>query len=431
MNTLQKIYESTIREQISFQKIGTELIQRKLKKQGVSLNQEQLKKIENLLENIRKDEKSICIELDEVSDNSVKDLSLDLSDPEELKKIFTRISENIEKTFPELVSKMTERLLKALEQSASSMLEEHREVRERFEANINLDWKKPLNLMEMFLVIVFEAGEDFNREFRTVAARRHDFVFEALTRLHARGCQIASEVLTLLRSGYADGAHARWRTLYEVAIAAQFIAKHGNGIAEQYLLHDAIESGNVARKYQEHCLALKHKPIPKKELGKINAVNDALVKRFGASFKGDYGWAASAVGKDHPKFSDVEQNIGLQHWRPYYRMASHNIHANPKGVFFKLGLIPGYKEVLLAGPSNTGFADPGHGTVLSLLQLAATLLLTRSNLDRLVLCNILVKLEKEIGDAFLKVQSSVERRERTFVAGKTRRQRKRRGIAKR
>lgn len=53
-------------------------------------------------------------------------------------------------------------------------------------------------------------------------------------------------------------------------------------------------------------------------------------------------------------------------------MASDNIHANPKGVFFKLG-IPVESEVLLAGPSNAGLADPGHGAAPSLARVTAAL----------------------------------------------------------
>jgi len=53
-------------------------------------------------------------------------------------------------------------------------------------------------------------------------------------------------------------------------------------------------------------------------------------------------------------------------------MASHNVHANPKGVFFKLGMLA-ESQVLLAGPSNAGLADPGHGAALSLSRVTAAL----------------------------------------------------------
>lgn len=89
-------------------------------------------------------------------------------------------------------------------------------------------------------------------------------------------------------------------------------------------------------------------------------------------------------------------------------MVSQNVHANPKGVFFRLGLYPEGQDILLAGPSNTGLADPGHGTAISLGQITVALLSTRPNIDRLVICNILVRLMGEIGEEFLAVQRFLE-----------------------
>ncbi len=40
----------------------------------------------------------------------------------------------------------------------------------------------------------------------------------ALLMLHARTCLVASELETMIRCGYADGAAARWRTLHEMAV---------------------------------------------------------------------------------------------------------------------------------------------------------------------------------------------------------------------
>lgn len=71
-------------------------------------------------------------------------------------------------------------------------------------------WHKPLALLEMLLATALEAGDDFNREFRPRVVERDDYVFEVLTRLHARTCQLTSEILVLLKSGHADGAHARF-----------------------------------------------------------------------------------------------------------------------------------------------------------------------------------------------------------------------------
>ena len=88
-------------------------------------------------------------------------------------------------------------------------------------------------------------------------------------------------------------------------------------------------------------------------------------------------------------------------FRAHYRMASHNVHANPKGVFFRLGT-KGESQVLLAGPSNAGLADPGHGAPLPLARITVALAgLQQPTLDNNVALQITVQLVDEIGEAFI------------------------------
>jgi hypothetical protein len=57
-------------------------------------------------------------------------------------------------------------------------------------------------------------------------------------------------------------------------------------------------------------------------------------------------------------------------------------------------------QVLLAGPSNAGLADPGGGAALSLTQVSTTLGLLQPTFDNNVGLQILVQLAGEIGGAF-------------------------------
>ena len=76
---------------------------------------------------------------------------------------------------------------------------------------------------------------------------------------------------------------------------------------------------------------------------------DVALKKYGSGFRNPYGWAAGASGKKSPTFADIEHSVKLDHFRPYYKLASHGVHANPKGAFFRLGALS--EEVPLAGPS--------------------------------------------------------------------------------
>ena len=217
--------------------------------------------------------------------------------------------------------------------------------------------------------------------------------------------------MVLLKSGFADGAHARWRSLHEIAVVASFIKKHGNGVAERYLLHNYIESYKAASLHRKYYEVLDDEPISQDEYDSVKAMHDELVARFGSSYKNNYGWAASALNKENPTFSDIEVNSGLDHLRPYYKLASHNVHANPKGISFKLGLLGNTQNILLAGPSNYGFTDPAHGTAISLGQITINLITTKPTIDNFVLSKILLKFESEIGEEFLKVQKEIEDRD--------------------
>ena len=126
-----------------------------------------------------------------------------------------------------------------------------------------------------------------------IKAQNH--VFDVLTRLHARACQIAFEVLVLLKNGFADGAHARWRSLHEVTVVASFIKTHGDEVAERYLLHDNIELYKAAELHQKHYAILGEEPIPDDEYNSIKVIRDELIDCFGTPYKNNYGWASSVL----------------------------------------------------------------------------------------------------------------------------------------
>jgi hypothetical protein len=233
MRIIQDIFESVIQEQLTFHKIGTTIIKRKLESKGITLTGKQLSEIETKLRNF--EEGSIIIDIDEnqfsvfgakSGDDPSTGLRISLSDSEtDIDEILNQFSEKLKDLIPAIVDKISELILEKLKQDAPLMLKDKQRERKSFGSRLVRVWRKPLDLLEMFLVITLEAGDEFNKEFRPTASKEKDYVFEVLTRLHARACQIVSEILTLLRSGHADGAHARWRSLHEIAVVGFLIIK--------------------------------------------------------------------------------------------------------------------------------------------------------------------------------------------------------------
>lgn len=280
----------------------------------------------------------------------------------------------------------------------------------RFARRLENRWYEPLSLLRMLVTITTEFGS-------LTSERLHEEnptseLFGMQIRLHARGCQISREVIALLQGGFADGAMARWRTLHEIAIVSMLLSDGGDALAERYRLHEVIESRRAALEYQANAQRLGLDPLESKDLENLEKERAHLVQRFGKSFGESYGWAAAHLGVSSPKLTDIERAAGVDHLRPYYRMASHGVHANPKGAFFRLGIL-GEIDLMLAGASNYGLTDPGHSVAISLGHLNSALAMSSINFDGLVMMKLSLQLSELIGEAFIAVQLEMEREEST------------------
>lgn len=284
------------------------------------------------------------------------------------------------------------------------MLNERHNLSEEFIKRNISRWKDGFDLLETLIVVCTEAGEDFNKSYRPEAAETNDLVFDLVVRHHARACHISQEILCLLKSGYADAAHARWRALHEVTATALFIAKHGMECAERFYYHEVVDSydGMLEHKKYEH--RLQEKAASQQEIDDCKIEYDLLIKKYGKKFGGHYGWA-SYLFPNHRRvgFAAIEKNVELDHMRPYYKWASQNIHSGSKGTAQRLGLCEANEDILLVGQSNSGMTDPAHATAINLCQITIALLMLDSNIDHVVIMKIIADYENEVGQAFLSV----------------------------
>ena len=306
----------------------------------------------------------------------------------------------IEKTTPEAVKIIKESLMN----SAQEMLRERRKLSEEFEQRNIERWKEAFDILETHIVICTEAGEEFNNSYRSEAVENDDIVFDIIVRHHARACHISQEILCLLKSGFADAAHARWRALHEVTATALFIAKHGKECAERFYYHDVVDSyvGMLEHKKYEH--RLQEKAPSQGKIDECKVEYDALIQKYGKKFADHYGWASYLFPSNRRVgFAAIEKDVELDHMRPYYKWASQNIHSGSKGMRNRLGLCEAKEDILLVGQSNSGMTDPAHATAISLSQITIDLLMLKPNLDHVIIMNIILDYEKEVGQSFLKV----------------------------
>jgi len=400
MYGLQKIFDQTIEKHI--QEIQKNLVTQKFKEYGIVLNKRQLALVLSSVSGeyqLDLTTAQINAARKATGRDSFTDIRIDFTQ-HEIDEATQKFSSLLSGAIPKSVDETANSLVRLLKKEAHAQWKFSAKMGAAFQRKLERIWKKPLQLFEIYITIIKHAAIRF-AEVYVPSSEEEESVYDVVIKLHARACQIALEVAELLKSGFADGAHARWRTLHEVVTVAVFIQKHGADCAEKYLLHEAIETYKAAEQYQQYCAIIGYKAFNKRTMKRFRAEYEAAITRFGKSFKSQYGWAAVTLGNPSPTFADLEKTVGLDKLRPYYRMASHNVHANAKGITHRLGLIP-WMDDRLDGPTEVGLADPLNGTSLSLLQITSTFLPMMPSIDLLALNAVLLKLHKQIGEESVK-----------------------------
>jgi hypothetical protein len=295
-----------------------------------------------------------------------------------------------------------ESYLNLLEMNGQRWVAESGKYHGEFAERLAERWGQGLDFCELVRQVSLEAGAEYHAKHRGDGLLRH----EVLARLHARACLVAGEIVALLRLGYASGAHARWRALHEVAVVAWFLAAGDEELSQRYRQYEHVESLAAARDYQRNAEALGYELLSLEEIEELEVTVEELCRSYGPLFKKPYGWSAQHFGHAL-EFRKIEEAVNLAHLRSYYRMASYPIHAGPKGITFDIGLM-GHAEVMLAGPSNAGLADPGHSMCISLTQVTIALLNQTPGVRSSVTLRVLLELTDLAGDALIAAHNKLE-----------------------
>lgn len=314
---------------------------------------------------------------------------------------------DIEQLIADVTPEAVDLIKGTLQKSAKKMLKERRALARGFEKRNIKRWSKAFDLLETHIVICTEAGEEFNSSYRSTAVENKNLVFDIVVRHHARACHIAQEILCLLKSGFADAAHARWRALHEVNATAMFIAKHGKDCAERFYFHDIVDSYDGMLEHKKYEDRLQEKAPTQEEIDSCKIEYDKVILRYGKKFGDHYGWASN-IFPNHRRvgFTAIEKDVGLDHMRPYYKWASQNVHSGSKGMRNRLGLCEAKEDILLVGQSNSGMTDPSHATAISLYQITSTLLVLEPTFDHIVLMKIMDEYQENVGNAFLEIDKN-------------------------
>jgi len=225
MRRLQDLFEKRIQEQIEFASFAADILQAELGKKGIQLTTAQKTQlIKGLKERVEKDDlgEGVSIQIDDAGNLQVakesgnSEFEIDISEGAETK--VNKILEDLPSILNESADAECDILLKDIRRRKNALLRDAQKNQKRFSKHLNKRWGEVLVLLELFVLVSQEIGAEFNESIRNNAEKEISPRFEMLSRSHARSCQVALEILTLLQNGFADGAHARWRTLHEIAV---------------------------------------------------------------------------------------------------------------------------------------------------------------------------------------------------------------------
>lgn len=298
---------------------------------------------------------------------------------------------------------------RTLIETAPDMLADRRKERAGFERRNFQRWRKAFDLIETIWVSCEELGRAFNQHHRPIAVSEQDYVFEAMTHLHAKALLVTSEMICLLKGGFADGALTRWRTLYEVNVIAALIRQEGQDLALRYLAHSRVQAWNHAQ----------DDPIETDEAAeeqqRLKAEADHAIEMFGPDLNRRNGWACALTGQKNPTFERMAELAGKTDEKSFYQHASLHVHGNHRGLDELLGMCEAQENLLLVGPSNSGLVGPLTLAAFSMVESTSMLLLTKPNFDHIAFVNTLWRMAKRMN----KLASGIERR--TFEAARKRR----------
>jgi Family of unknown function (DUF5677) len=397
---------SKIEEDLLF--LLSKLIFNKLLKFDITLNDQQFSELKESISTIENLEK-ITINLNHDQIQHLKEKQgVDENSIIEFveQKILTVLQYVNESLIPDIQTRGADSLLNSWKLKAPNILQKRRKKCKIFEQSVYDNWGKAIDLLEILISVCMEAGSDF-QETCDETTEKDLLTIHAVSLLHGRACQLALEILTLMKSGWADGALARWRTLHEIVVTAIFIIEKGSDTAERYIAHTTIASYRQAKTYQEHYQSLGYEDLTE-QYNHLKLMRDKLCEEFGKNFDSDNGWASQALSIDRPQFKHIEEHVKLEHLRPFYRQASNAVHAGFKSVIHGIGIPHPRESMVFVGSTIFGLADPGQDMAISIGLITVNLLNLNPNFDRLAIITAINKLIPEIKDEFIKTNKFIK-----------------------
>lgn len=320
------------------------------------------------------------------------------------------VTEDMPSILREVIDSSAKDLLRSLIADWPAQRSWERETKQGFQERLEERWGSGFDILRMLYTIAQEMGSEAHQRAKRSRAKKNRTLRDTLIQLHVRACQVVAEIICLMENGFADGAMARWRTLHEIVIVAAVIAKHGEGLAERYRAHEYVEAKRAMDRFRASHAALGYRPPSARSIAKVERDFSAMLARYGHGFGSEYGWAADHLKQKKPRFVDLLAEAGKLEMRSYYAMASYNVHAGPKGIAFRLGVLQGPGQPMgLSGASNVGFVEPAQNAAFDLVFITSLIVGPVPRFDQAIELNLLVILRNRIAGELGKSHRAIVR----------------------
>lgn len=321
-------------------------------------------------------------------------------------KMQEELEDALSSVIPEMLSKVAEDIGEHLTDQIFNHAKELTKVHaDRIESVLRL-WGPAVEQLEILRHLVLEWS--FKAQEKRQGTYSHPNTAFALHSLVERAFEITGEIVVLIRSGYADGALARWRSLHEVCVVAMFLAPRSDKCAEMYLSHHWVEESRLLEIDKGSGTARHENPHKDRYKRDLRLKVAALSSQFGEKFSSDYGWAAVDLGCARTKFRDLENHVGLETLRRGYRQANNTVHGGALATLTRISLGPGVDKSAHS-PLAYGCEVAANYTAASLSMMVAELCLETESAEILTMNMVIYNQARKIIEHIEKVQQRITR----------------------
>ena len=291
---------------------------------------------------------------------------------EDVRKIIERAKAfDIKKLFQDMIEMATNDTVLFMKETMFEEVMRFRADEQEFIARQERKWYRAFVASEALYIMTLEVAESYSKYVKSIKEEELSpkyWTYIVMKNIHGRALQEFLEIITLMKNGFADGAYARWRSMYELAVICSFISQHGEGVARKF--YEASETDD------------------------------------------QYDWAKESGAfpekQKHIRFSDLRNacDISTDIWSQQYDLANKVVHASPQGTFGRLGDMGTY-PVISAGRSDYGITVPGEHSAISLVQISSMFFTLFPQSDILVQLKSITQWIDVVREAYFKTHDEI------------------------